>query len=119
VVIRRARQIATRSPRPVARAVFDELIAQPSDLRRFRASRAHDEVVCDASGSPLFRVRRQRQAIALVLPLKAVPQHSLQHIKVVVAAALLAAALGGSEGRLQSEISQTLDDKAPQRHIVG
>jgi ParB family chromosome partitioning protein len=67
LVVSRARAIAEQAVRPAAREIFEQLVgAVPLPLRM--QTRRHDEVVRGSSGAPLFRVRKQRNAIALVVP---------------------------------------------------
>ena len=67
MTLRRARSIATMDPRPGAREVYRQLVACRAKRRRVRGP-WRDEVVKSESGVPLFRVRRQRSAVALVIP---------------------------------------------------
>jgi ParB family chromosome partitioning protein len=86
-----ARAIA-KEPEPLpAPTVFRRLIAAPngSDPRRGSAqSDSHDEVVKDAQGNPLFRIRHHRRDTALLLPTMSVPAHVLSAIKDEVAGIL-------------------------------
>lgn len=66
-MIRRARAIAVGSERPAARVVYRELMAASLGERR-SSGRARDEVVKGSNGTPLFRIRQQRNGVAIVLP---------------------------------------------------
>jgi len=89
--VRAARTIATLSPRPPAREVYRQLAAASASGRR-PVAKAHDEVVKDDAGSPLFRIRYQSSAIAVLLPVKGVSARSLGLIRDSITDILQAAA---------------------------
>lgn len=74
-----ARAVATRSPRLPSSEVFRELLAASASGRKIRP-KPHDEVIFDEQGLPLFRVRQQRSAVAILLPLKIVSANSMKAI---------------------------------------
>jgi ParB/RepB/Spo0J family partition protein len=80
LVIRRARAIAALSSRPTAEEVFQQLVAEPGQSRARRPAR-RDEVVKDAQGVPLFRIRYQMNAVVIVLPLETGSVESMAQIK--------------------------------------
>jgi len=65
-----ARAIASVNPRPLipAKDVYRRLMASAVKGRKAPCS-THDRVVKDRTGVPLFRVRHQRNSIAIVLPI--------------------------------------------------
>jgi ParB family transcriptional regulator, chromosome partitioning protein len=77
---RRARSISSESPRPPAQQVFQELM-QGASVARGTEEKRHDEVVHAADGRPLFRIRRQRRAVAVLLPAPQLAQGDLERIK--------------------------------------
>jgi ParB family chromosome partitioning protein len=92
----RARAIAASPERPQAREVYRQLLAASAKGRKVPA-RAHDEVVKDDNGEPLFRIRQQSSAIALLLPLEKISARILDDIRDAVA------------GILQTANAQTAD----------
>ncbi len=66
-LIRAARSVAGSSPRLSAREVYRRLMSSPAQRRRLKLS-AHDEVVKDTLGRPLFRIKHLSSSIAFVLP---------------------------------------------------
>jgi ParB family transcriptional regulator, chromosome partitioning protein len=79
-VARQARTIGAVSPRPAAQDVYRQLLASSVHGRRPKR-RAHDEVVTDDSGAPLFRIRRQAKSIALLLPVDKVSASCLDRVR--------------------------------------
>lgn len=77
--IQRARAIATRSLRLTSSEVFRELLAASATGRKMRR-KAHDEVILDERGLPLFRVRQQRSNVAILLPVKRVSASTMKVI---------------------------------------
>jgi ParB family chromosome partitioning protein len=65
--LKAAREIANMTTRPSAREVCRRLLAAPATGRKPVVKRSQ-EVICDSTGKPLFRVRHERKAIALLLP---------------------------------------------------
>jgi ParB family transcriptional regulator, chromosome partitioning protein len=82
--LRRARLIADQVPRPPGRAVYRQLISASGVIVRSRV-RVHDKVITDSSGKPLFRIREQRKAVAVLLPSDRVSNQALQVICELVA----------------------------------
>lgn len=77
---RKARVIGAMTRRPPSKEVYEQLMAAAAQTRR-RSSACHDEVIKDANGLPLFRIRYQRESVALVLPIQKIPAHSLDNIR--------------------------------------
>jgi ParB-like partition proteins len=80
----RARAMTKRHPRPSAAKVYEELISEP------RASIKHrhhypEEIVRDATGTPLFRIRHERRVVAVMLPVKTLSSDTLKKISSQVA----------------------------------
>lgn len=78
-ILKAAREIGQITPRPAAREVCRKLLAAPVKGRKPIARHAH-EVICDEKGKPLFRVRHERKAIALLLPVDRVSATMLKEI---------------------------------------
>jgi ParB family transcriptional regulator, chromosome partitioning protein len=78
-ILAKARVIAA-SPRQPAREVYRLLIASSTPGRKAK-SMAHDEVVKGEDGKPLFRIKQQRGALILVLPVERIPVQRLDSIK--------------------------------------
>ncbi len=74
-----ARAMSNTLPRPPAREVYRQLLTASARGRKVRLKK-RDDVVTDASGNPLFRVRHQLNSIALLLPLDKVSAGSLERI---------------------------------------
>jgi ParB family transcriptional regulator, chromosome partitioning protein len=83
-VIRRARAIGTLLPRPPGREVYRQLLTQP-EMRAKLKPRMCAEVVKDAQGAPLFRVRQQTSSVAIVVPMTRMSTRALDQIRVSVA----------------------------------
>jgi ParB family chromosome partitioning protein len=78
--IARARALACSSPRPSAIEVYQQLVAAAVAGQRPR-TRPHDEVVTDVDGTPLFRIRSQEKAIAVLLPRDQISQETLNAVR--------------------------------------
>ncbi len=65
--LRTARLIARKEPRPAVLEIFQCLVEAAASPRRHPAA-ARDDVVRDQLGTPMFRIRRLRSAIALLVP---------------------------------------------------
>jgi hypothetical protein len=82
-----ARAIAAKADRPKAHEVYRQLLNGCAQGRKLRPKR-HDVVVSGANGAPLFRIRHQRDCVALLVPLQNVGERTLQDISAAVAAIL-------------------------------
>jgi ParB family chromosome partitioning protein len=78
--IARARTLASVSPKPAAVDVYQQLIAASVPGRTVR-TKPHDEVVTDLDGTPLFRIRTQEKAIAVLLPREQISQETLEAVR--------------------------------------
>jgi ParB family chromosome partitioning protein len=85
----RARSIAAHQPRAGAEQVFRYLIDSAGKARRASPD-SRDSVVKADNGSPLFRVRHQRNAIAIVLPSSALSESRFERIRRAVSEILQA-----------------------------
>jgi ParB family chromosome partitioning protein len=83
----KARAICAIEPRPPARDVYRSLLAAPARGRKVKA-RPHDDVVKGDDGAPLFRIKYQSSAIAMVIPTSSVSSASLKLIEHAIAARL-------------------------------
>jgi len=73
--LRSARTIAAIAPRPPGQEVHRQLLTAVTGRRARSASR--DRVVKDAAGNPIFRIRRLRSTVALLLPSERVSEQTL------------------------------------------
>lgn len=103
--LKAAREIAQMTPRPAAREACRRLLAAPVMGRKPIAKRTH-EVICDVKGKPLFRVRHERRAIALLLPVDRVSAVTLKEV------------CGSVQALLQRETGAALETRR-QRAAVG
>lgn len=87
---RRAQEILVKSPRPSAREVI-ELLTIPPGRKRGASRSRRDDVVLGKNGEPLFRIRRQRKAFVLMLPIEGTSVKILEQISSSVADILLRA----------------------------
>lgn len=85
-----ARDIASCSPRPAAQAVYAKLLAASARGRKPKP-KAHAEVVKDLLGRPLFRIKFQRDSIAVVLPVEKISSEALGQIRTKIVEVLQAA----------------------------
>ena len=99
-LLRRARALAASHPRPPARAAYAYLV---SEMARSPGSRATplEEVVRGEDGRALFRIRKQRRAIALLLPADSVTHEAYDALKREVSA-LLERTKGAKKSRATS-----------------
>jgi ParB family transcriptional regulator, chromosome partitioning protein len=86
-IIQAARSIATRVPRPVASDVFRTLLGAAAGGRKLKMP-THDQVIHAADGAPLFRIRQQRSAVAILLPAKNVSALRVKEISTAIAGIL-------------------------------
>jgi ParB family chromosome partitioning protein len=82
-VAQKARSIAASVPRPPPQEVYEELRAASLRVRLPKTTN-RDEVVTGESGTPLFRIRRQRNAVALVIPSEKLSRALLNDIRAVL-----------------------------------
>lgn len=85
--LRKARAICSSSAALPAREVYRELL-RASVLGAKPKSRTHDEVIKDVHGAALFRIRQQRNSIALVLPVEKMQARVLDDIRRTLASML-------------------------------
>jgi ParB family transcriptional regulator, chromosome partitioning protein len=78
-ILRAAREIGQVTPRLPAREVCRRLLAARV-VGRKPVARLSQEVICDEKGKPLFRVRHERRAIALLLPIDLVSAVTLKEV---------------------------------------
>ena len=84
----KARAIAASSARPSAREVYRQLLCASVPGRKIKRQ-AHDKVVGDERGKPLFRIRHQSNTVALLLPVTLVSAQGLERIRDAVREALV------------------------------
>ena len=84
--IREARRIGEAS-RPSSSDVYKRLLSASAEGRKPKAQ-GHDEIVKDACGQSLFRIRHQRDTIALLLPVNKVSARMLEDIRGFICEAL-------------------------------
>jgi ParB family chromosome partitioning protein len=80
MLTQRARTLAARTPRPKAHEVYEHLLA-PCGAATRRRRRCQDDVVKGGAGTPLFRIRYQRNTVALILANSAVDARLLEMIR--------------------------------------
>jgi len=85
-----ARSLGALSERLPVKEVYSRLLAA-SSMGRKLAPQRHDVVVRGDQGAPLFRIRHQRDSVALLLPLDAVVERTMRDISAAVARILQAA----------------------------
>jgi hypothetical protein len=78
-----ARDQSAQAERVPAKEVYRRLLSASSKGRKL-APRYHDVVVRDDKGAPLFRIRHQRDSVALLLPLGAVAEHTMRQITTAI-----------------------------------
>lgn len=79
--LKAAREIAQMTPRPSARDVSRRLLAAQVAGRKPRPIPQHKhEVIYDEKGKPLFRLRHERRAIALLLPVDRMSAGTLKEV---------------------------------------
>lgn len=67
ILAQRARSLAAQTPRPSAHIIYERLLA-PSGASARHRRKHRDDVVKSGAGTPLFRIRYQRNSVALILP---------------------------------------------------
>jgi len=87
--VRRARAIARTTVRLSAGEVYQQLLTAPTLGRKVKP-RNCEEVIKDLRGTPLFRIRHQTRAIALLLPTDKVTVGALESIRGAIASILQA-----------------------------
>jgi ParB family chromosome partitioning protein len=88
--LQKARALSCLAQRLPGREVYKCLMAAAVRGRKIRA-KAHDEVVKDINGAPLFRIRHQTNSIALLLPAKVMSADILESVRESIARILQAA----------------------------
>ena len=78
-VLHKARRICTAARRPQPRDIVRQLLAASCTSGRMKARR--NEVVKDARGAPLFRIREHATEIALLVPVQHVSPAALESIR--------------------------------------
>lgn len=82
-----ARAVAQQRPRPAGEQVYELLMLSTQREVRRRAE-AHDRVITDALGQPLFRIRFYRKNVAFVLNAQRLGKDSLTHVTSVLSETL-------------------------------
>jgi hypothetical protein len=93
-----ARSVIAKPARLPAHEVYRKLLSSAQG-RKLKIQR-HDVVVRGADGTALFRIRHQRDTIALLLPLDHVGERTLRNISDAVAAVLRGASAQVDDSRL-------------------
>jgi hypothetical protein len=76
-----ARALGRNSPRLPGRDVFRQMCAYPGVGKSRPKAGAHDKVIMGEDGSPLFRIKYQNYAIALVMPIERVSREAMKQIE--------------------------------------
>lgn len=79
-VVRKARSIVATTPRPAGRDVYRQLMAASAPGRKPKPA-ARDLIVRGQDGEPLFRVRRQTNTIAILLPITRISEDMIGRIR--------------------------------------
>jgi hypothetical protein len=87
LIAQRARGMVTEACTS-AEHVYANLMA-PSGSRTARRQAGHDDVVRSPEGTPLFRIRRQRKFVALLIPVERISDAALERIRLVVSEELI------------------------------
>ena len=114
-IVRKAREIAQLSPRPLASEVYRRLLSATAAGRPV-STKPHDEVVLSDRGRPLFRIRYARTSVALLLPVQRVSALALREIRDAVGSALQRATLqqhDSAEVRSRADEIRTTASKPP------
>ena len=82
-VLRKARELRAAEPRRCGRDVYRLLMTAPG-LREKLKRRERTEVVKDLHGNPLFRLRQQTSAIAIVVPTSRMSARALEQIRLSI-----------------------------------
>jgi hypothetical protein len=83
-ILQAARAIRAMEQRPRATEVYRRLLLASGKGRKPRTA-AHDTVVTGRDGAPLFRIRHQRNSVAVLLPVGKTSSATLEQIKRSVA----------------------------------
>jgi ParB family chromosome partitioning protein len=78
--VNKARALGNIFPRLSAREVYQQLRAASAVGRKPKRG-AHDEVVKDLMGAPLFRIRQHANSIAVLLPVEKTSAQTLENIR--------------------------------------
>jgi ParB family transcriptional regulator, chromosome partitioning protein len=87
LITQRARALVKQTPRPGVLEVYQRLIAPAGAGKKSRRA-LHDTVVLSDNGTPLFRIRYQRSAVAFLLPKTAVSENCVNQIRQAMCAIL-------------------------------
>jgi ParB family transcriptional regulator, chromosome partitioning protein len=95
-LVETARSLIAKSERRPVNEVYRKLLAASAKGRKLKP-RHHDVVVRAENGATLFRIRHQRDSVALLLPLENVAERTLRDISDAVAAILQAASMQAAD----------------------
>jgi ParB family chromosome partitioning protein len=101
-----ARAIVAKSERPPVNEVYRQLITASAKGRKLKP-RHHDVVVRGDNGATLFRIRHQRDSVALLLPLENVAERTLRDISDAVAGILRAASVQTADSSAVTRLKPT------------
>jgi ParB family chromosome partitioning protein len=111
-VFEAARFIVARSARHPAKEVYRQLLAAAAKGRKLKR-RHHDVVVCGENGAALFRIRHQRQWVALLLPLEHVGERTMRDISNAVSSILQAESTQVPDSPIATRSKPTADRPSP------
>ncbi len=111
-----ARSIVAQSKRCPAKDVYRQLLAASAKGRKPKP-RHHDVVVRSEGGATLFRIRHQRDAVALLLPVENLAEPTLRNISDVLATILQAASRQVVDSRttIRAELTESRLSSSPQK----
>jgi len=88
LTINKARAISKRERKSLPEDIYRELLSASVNGRRPRAAAPHDDVVKDGRGNPLFRIRKLRNYIGLLLPVDSISEEKMSRIRLEVSSIL-------------------------------
>jgi ParB family chromosome partitioning protein len=80
-ILKTARALTMQSPRPPAREVYRQVLASSEHGGRKPKAASHDKIIKNSAGAPLFRVRQQRNTVALLFPIGKLSAGRLEEIE--------------------------------------
>jgi ParB family chromosome partitioning protein len=104
-IIRTARGISARSPRPQARDVIRKLLSFSTRGRKPR-TQSHDKVIPGSDGSALFRVRYLNNSVALIFSADKISEQRLDRIEATLTSVLQGTGAPPSRPRKNRETGQ-------------
>jgi ParB family transcriptional regulator, chromosome partitioning protein len=108
----RARQIAKLAVRPPSRDVYRQLLLAAKPGRTIKPA-AHDEVVKNHDGAPLFRIRRQMGRVSFLISTERVHAGHLAQLRSAITTILVSAELTARSNRAEEPLALVDSKRAP------